>query len=90
MSVTDATHDWLTPFTDDEKKELLAELLGSIAAASSSGNWSQVQEVIESWEETAEILSDEQLMAEIKEAEEQTRGGETISWETVKKRLDLE
>lgn len=86
---SDLTHDWVKCFTDGEREELLEELIGSIAAASSSGDWSQVQEVIDAWEETAEILADEQLMAEIREAEEQSESGEIISWETAKKKLGL-
>jgi coenzyme F420-reducing hydrogenase alpha subunit len=84
-----ALHDWIECFTDREKEELLQELLESIESASSSGDWSQVQEIIESWEETADILSDERLMAEIKEAEEEIRRGETVSWEEAKRRLNL-
>ena len=84
------SHNWIKCFTDAEKREFLEELLGSIEDASSDGDWSQVQEIIESWGETAEILSDDQLMAEIKEAEEEIRRGETISWTEAKRRLNLE
>ena len=83
------SHDWVECFADHEREELLEELLGSIEAASSSGDWSQIQEVIESWQETAEILSDKQLMTEIREAEEQIRTGETISWAEAKRKLNL-
>lgn len=82
-------HDWIECFTDREKEELLQKLLGSIESASSSGDWTQVKEIIESWEETAEILSDEQLMAEIREAEEEIKRGESISWEEAKRKLNL-
>jgi len=84
------SHNWIKRFTDAEKREFLKELLGPIEDASSDGDWSQVQEIIESWEETAEILSDDQLMAEIKEAEEEIKRGETISWTEAKRRLNLE
>ena len=87
--IAGAEHGWLGYFADDERAELLDELLGSIAAASSDGNWLQVREVIQPWKETAEILSDEQLMTEIRTSEEQSRSGETISWETVKNELGL-
>ncbi len=88
-SESDITHSWLKCFTNSEKDELLEELLGAIVDASSSGDRSQIQGVIESWEETAEILSDEQLMAGIREAEEQSKSGEIISWETARKKLGL-
>jgi len=85
----DASYNWIQSFTDHEKEELLEELLESIESASSSGDWSQVQKVVESWEETAEVLSDEQLTAEIEEAEEEIKRGETIGWEEAKKKLNL-
>ncbi len=93
-SVSDGTtvgtlNNWIKYFTDHEKEELLEELLESIEDASANGDWSQVQEVIESWEETAEILSDEQLLAEIREAEEEIGRGETVSWAEAKNRLNL-
>ena len=94
ISVSDGTkigtlNNWVKYFTDHEKEELLEELLESIEDASANGDWSQVQEVIASWEETAEILSDEQLVAEIREAEEEIERGETISWAEAKSKLNL-
>jgi len=86
-SELDVTHDWLKCFTNMEKEELLAELLTAIADASSSGNWSRIQAVIEEWEETSEILSDEQLITGIRESEEQIENGEVIAWETAKRKL---
>ena len=82
-------NNWIKCFTDHEKEELLEELLDSIEDASANGDWSQVQEVIASWEETAEILSDEQLVAEIREAEAEIEKGETISWAAAKSKLNL-
>jgi len=88
-SELDATHGWLKCFTNIEKEELLEELLEAVADSSSSGNWSRIQEVIEAWEETAEILSDEQLMSGIRETEGRLDGGEVIGWEKAKKKLSL-
>ncbi len=84
-----ALHDWVECLTDRDKEEFLEELLESIENASSNGNWSQIAELVECWEETAEILSDEQLMAEIREAQEEIARGETISWAEVKRKLNL-
>ena len=39
------------------------------------------------WFETAEILSDESLMEDIREGIEQMERGETVSWEQVKEGL---
>ena len=82
-------NNWIKYFTDHEKEELLEELLESIEDASANGDWSQIQEIIASWEETAEILSDEQLVAEIREAEEEIGRGEAISWAEAKRKLNL-
>ncbi len=43
----------------------------------------------DSWKETIEILSDEKLMKDIKEAEKEFKEGKTIPWEQVKKELNL-
>ena len=42
-----------------------------------------------SYIETAEILSDESFMKDVREGIEQMKRGETISWEQVKKDLGL-
>ncbi len=78
-----ALRNWVECLTDRDKEEFLEELLESIENASSNGNWSQITELVECWEETAEILSDKQLMAGIREAQEEIARGETISWEEV-------
>ena len=89
QSGASALIDWVECLTDRDKEEFLEELLESIENASSNGNWSQITELVECWEETAEILSDEQLMAEIREAQEEIARGETISWVEVKRKLNL-
>lgn len=43
---------------------------------------------IESLEETLEIMSDVELMAEIRQAEKEIEQGKTVAWEDVKKKLD--
>ncbi len=41
------------------------------------------------WKETLEILSDEQLMKDIRQAEKEFREGKAIPWEQVKEELNL-
>lgn len=41
------------------------------------------------WRETMEILSDKQLMKDIKQAEKEFREGKAVPWEQVKKELNL-
>ena len=43
----------------------------------------------DSWKETLEILSDEQLMRDIKQAEKEFKEGKAVSWEKVKEELNL-
>ena len=43
----------------------------------------------DSWKETLEILSDEQLMKDIKQAEKDFREGKAIPWEQAKEKLNL-
>jgi prevent-host-death family protein len=44
----------------------------------------------ESWKETMDILSDPELMKDIKEAEEDIKAGRVYDWEDVKKELGLD
>lgn len=44
----------------------------------------------ESWKETNEIMSNPQLMKDIKEGEKELSEGKGIPWEDVKKELELE
>jgi antitoxin YefM len=46
-------------------------------------------ELYDSIVETLEIMGDAELMAQLRESIKQVAAGETISWETVKKELDL-
>ena len=43
----------------------------------------------DSWKETMEVLSDEQLMKDIRQAEKEFREGKSIPWEQVKEELNL-
>ena len=43
----------------------------------------------DSWKETLEILSDEQLMRDIKQAQKEYKDGKAISLEELKRELDL-
>lgn len=87
--ISDKQHSWVNCFTDLEKKEFIQELQMAIENVPPGEDWSEVQEIIECWQETAEIVSDKELLTGIKESLEEIRRGETISWEDVKKELDL-
>jgi len=88
--ISSKQNSWIDCFADWEREEFREELQKAVDDALSSGNWLRVQEVIECWKETAEIVSDKELLAGIEKSSEQIRRGETIRWEDVKKELDLE
>ena len=88
--ISSKRNSWIDCFADWEREEFREELQKAVDDALSSGNWSEVREVIECWKETAEIVSDKELLAGIGKSSEQIRRGETIRWEDVKKELDLE
>jgi prevent-host-death family protein len=46
-------------------------------------------EEYESWQETNEILSNPELLKAIKKGEKELKEGKGVSWEDVKKHLDL-
>jgi hypothetical protein len=78
------TYPWTQGFSEGERQAFLAELLQATRDAAADGNWDAVREVIESWQETAEVLADDELTAQIRAAEESIRRGEGVPWETVK------
>ncbi len=48
-----------------------------------------MDEAIDAWRETAEIVGDEETMADIAEAEKQIEKGKVASWDVVKQRLHI-
>jgi len=80
---------WINYFSKKERKEFLNELVKTSHIASSIGNWFDVEGVIECWKETAEILSNDDIVNSINTSLEQIERGETISWEDVQKELNI-
>ena len=72
-------YPWARHFSAAECDEFLDEL----------SNAADVDEVLEAWRETAEILADPENMADIAESEKQMADGEEISWQHVKQRLNI-
>ena len=64
---------------------MLARLLYPPRAPAVEGDLTD--EEIDAWRQTAEILGDEETMADIAEAEKQIEKGEVASWDVVKQRL---
>ena len=72
-------YPWVRHFSAEECDEFLDEL----------SNATDVDEVLDAWRETAEILADPETMADIAESEKQIADGEGVSWHKVKQRLNI-
>ena len=72
-------YPWARYLSAAERDEFLNELSNATA----------VDEVIDAWRETAEILADSEMMVDIAESEKQIADGEEVSWDKVKQRLNI-
>ena len=70
---------WLDILTEKGKEEFKNELYNAISEAIKNENWSEVEYIIDCWHETAEIMSDKNLMRNIEKSKEEIKRGETIS-----------
>jgi hypothetical protein len=84
----DYDFSWLDVFTKKGKEDFKSQLYQAISKSIDTGDWSFVEEVIDSWYETAEIKSNKSLMSRIKKGSEETRRGESKSWEEFQKELE--
>ena len=80
---------WINILTKKGKEEFRNEIYNAISEAIKTENWSEVEYIIDCWHETAEIMSDKDLMRKIEKSREEIKRGETISWEDVQKELNL-
>ena len=74
-------YPWVQHLSDVECDEFFEELSNA-----AKDNGTGVDEVINAWQETAEILSDPDTMADIAESEKQLANSEGVSWDRVKQR----
>lgn len=72
-------YPWMRHLSTAERDEFLNELSSAI----------DVDEVLNAWRETAEISADPETMADIAESEKQIVDGEEVSWDKVKRRLNI-
>jgi len=79
---------WLKVFTKAEREEFKSQLYNAISDAIKANEWSNVSETIDSWIETAEIISNKKLMKRIKKSDEEYEQGKVIRWENVQKELE--
>ena len=69
--------DSLSP---SDQNEFYRDLLESSYKAIEIGNLRPIVDILDSWEATAEILADENVMNDIREAQEEFERGEGIPW----------
>ena len=84
----DYDFSWLNVFTRKGKEDFKSQLYQAISKSIDADDWSFVEEVIDSWHETAEIKSNRDLMKRIKKGSEEARRGESKSWEEFQKELE--
>ncbi len=77
-------YPWVQYLSDAECDEFFEELSNA-----AKDNGTGVDEVVNAWRETAEILSDPEIMADIAESEKQIANGEGVSWDRMKERLNI-
>lgn len=77
-------YPWVQYLSDAECDEFFEELSNA-----AQDNGTGVDEVVNAWRETAEILSDREAMADIAESEKQLANGEGVSWDKVKQHLNI-
>jgi hypothetical protein len=80
---------WVDILTKKGKEEFKKELYDAISEAIKTENWSEVEYIIDCWHETAEIMSDKNLMKSVEKSKEEIKRGETISWEDIQRELKL-
>ena len=84
-----SVYPWARHLSDEEQNDFFSELSDATKLARTSGDFSAVDETIDAWRETAEILGDAETMTDIANAEAEIEKGEVASWDAVKQRLGI-
>jgi len=85
----DDDFSWISVFTKKDKEQFKSELYDAISKAIQTNSWLAVEDIIDSWRETAEIMSDKKAMRNIRKSMKEAESGEVSRWEDVQKRLKL-
>jgi hypothetical protein len=85
----DDDFSWISIFTKKDKEQLKRELYDAISKSIQTTNWVTVEEVIDSWRETAEIMLNKKMMRNIRKSMKESELGEVSRWEDIQKRLKL-
>jgi len=80
---------WLRHFSAKYLSVFFAELLDALVSAQRTGDWSAVEEIISDWKATASIEADPALVWNIEQGLRDVEAGQGISWDKLRKELDL-
>lgn len=75
---------WLAHLDEEEQAEFYRELLETVLAAGTDGEWSRVSALLDDWKATAEIRADPDLTTTLTEP---VADQEWIPWENIRARL---
>lgn len=75
---------WLAHLEEEEQAEFYRELLETVLAAATDGDWSRVSALFDDWKATAEIRADPDLTATLTEP---LADQEWTPWENIRARL---
>jgi len=80
---------WIKHFSARHLAEFLTELLAALPRAQQTGDWSTVDEVLESWKATANIEADPALARAVDEGTIELEEGRGTTWADLRRELDL-
>lgn len=80
---------WLKHFSAEEIAEFFTELFEALNQSQQNGDWSLVVEVIESWQETANIKADPIVTDGVQQGLAELAAGQEVSWTTLRAELGL-
>ncbi len=81
---------WVQNFTASEIASFLSELLEALNEGQETGDWKQVESVVDSWKETANLIADKDLYKDVELGLHKIEDGEGVSWDSLEQELDLE
>ena len=84
-----AVYPWARSLSDEERDEFFSDLSQATTHAHQNGDGSIVEEVIFARKETAEIVADPEMMADIASAEVDIEKGKVVHWDQVKRKLHI-
>jgi hypothetical protein len=80
---------WLKHLSAEEMAEFFTELLETISNSHEMGDWTAIDDVLESWKATANISAAPTVAAELEQGLSELQEGQGMSWDALRKELQL-